>query len=122
MNCIMLLMNVLRFAAVLAMLLKASCHGPAVQSCKQQTLTLKVFDLRSLKDHPPTLTQVCNPDFFSLSLVNLLRSSPAFLSIGIISNVVGWKNTKAKFRCVKPSKLRSSGDTELHFLVLAQDS
>lgn len=96
--------------------------GPLLRMCKQETFSRETIDLRSLKDHPPTLTQVCNPDFFSFSAVNLLRSSPAFLSIGTISNVVGWKNTKAKFKCVKPSRLRSSGETELHFLVLAQDS
>lgn len=96
--------------------------GPLFRSCQPQTQMIGIIDLLLLKDHPRTPTHVCSRDFLSLSLVNLLRSCPVFLFMGIISNMMGLKNTKAKFRCVKPSKLKSSGDTELHFLILAQDS
>src|SRR5450756_424292 len=98
-------MNIWRFPDELVMSLKEDLVGPG-----------------SVKDQPPTEIHVCKPLRESLRAVKRPNSSPLGPSIGAMAKDFGSKKAKAKLMWVKPLRFRSSGATDSHLRVLAQDS
>lgn len=100
------LMNALRLAALLAMLLKARRVSGTLPG--------------SLNDQPPIAIQVSRPGFLRLSAVKRDRRVPALASIGVSWKVDGSKKANEKMTCVRADTSRSSGGTASHDFVVDQ--
>lgn len=66
--------------------------------------------------------KACSPGFLLFKAVNRLYREPAFESMGVIEKLLASKDANAKLMDVKPSRLRSSGETLWQERVFAQDS
>lgn len=79
MNLIRLRMKTRLLSGVEDIVLKASCVGPG-----------------SVNDHPPTEIQVSSPVYLVFKAGKRLNRDAELESMGVITKVLGSKNTKAK--------------------------